>query len=185
MKSIFHLFRCLFVFSVTRYYLALSRLVSYEQVTFKISLIPYRIGNDIRYSFYKKMLKNVGENVLFSFGTVVTNKKTVIGNNVRLGPYNTIGWANVGNDILTAQYVHILSGSEQHGFSRLDVPIISQPGKVRCVNIAGDNWIGANVVIMDDIGQGSILGSGSVVVSKVSVNAVAVGNPCRVIKIRK
>jgi acetyltransferase-like isoleucine patch superfamily enzyme len=185
MKAILRLFRCLFILLATRYYLALSRLVGYEQVVFKISLFPYRIGNDIRYSFYKKMLEHVGENVLFSFGTVVTNKKTIIGNNVRLGPYNTIGWANVGDDILTAQYVHILSGSEQHGFSRFDVPIIAQPGKVRCVNIIGDNWIGANVVIMDDIGQGSIVGSGSVVVSKVLDNVVAVGNPCRVIKIRK
>lgn len=185
MKAILRLFRNLFIFLVTKYYLTLSRLVGYEQVAFKVSLYPYRIGNDIRYSFYNKMLEQVGVKVLFSFGTIVTNKKTIIGNNVRLGPYNTIGWANIGDDILTAQNVHILSGSEQHSYSRLDVPIIAQPGKVRCVNITGDNWIGANVVIMDDIGQGSIIGSGSVVVSKVLDNVVAVGNPCRVIKSRK
>jgi len=185
MKAIFHLLRCIFIFLAVRYYVTLSRLVGYEHVVFKISLFPYRIGNDIRYSFYSKMLEHVGEKVMFSFGTVVTNKKTIIGNNVRLGPYNTIGWANIGDDILTAQYVHILSGSGQHSFSRLDVPIIEQPGKVRCVNITGDNWIGANVVIMDDIGQGSIIGSGSVVVSEVIDKVVAVGNPCRVLKTRK
>jgi acetyltransferase-like isoleucine patch superfamily enzyme len=184
MKAIFHLFRCIFIFLVTKYYLTLSRLVSYEQVTFKISLFPYRIGNDIRYSFYNKMLDHVGDKVIFSFGTVVTNKKTIIGNNVRLGPYNTIGWANIGDDILTAQYVHILSGSEQHSFSRLDVPIIAQPGKVRCVKVAGDNWIGANVVIMNDIAKGVVIGSGSVVISTIPGKTVAVGNPCRVIKKR-
>ncbi|MCP4325915.1 MAG: acyltransferase [Alteromonadales bacterium] len=185
MKTIFNFFRCLYVFFVVRYYLLLSRLCGYEQVTFRISLLPYRIGCDIRYSFYKKMLKAVGVKVCFSFGTVVTNKNTIIGNNVRLGPFNTIGLAKFGNDILTAQYVHILSGSKQHSFSKLDIPIISQPGEIRCVEIAGDNWIGANVVVMNDVGKGTILGSGSVVTAKVPSYVVAAGNPSKILKTRK
>lgn len=168
----------------TYYYLTLSRFIGFELVAFKISMLSYRRGNQIRCKFYKKTLKSVGENVLFSFGTIVTNKNTTIGNNVRLGPFNTIGWAKIGDDILTAQYVHILSGSRQHSFARKDIPIISQPGTIKCVEVAGDNWIGANVVIMNDVGLGTVLGSGSVISTAVDNMVVAAGNPCRVIKIR-
>jgi acetyltransferase-like isoleucine patch superfamily enzyme len=184
MKKIFQLLRHSMVFINTNYFLLLSRLVGFEQVTFKLSLIPYRIGNDIRYSFYRKTLTSVGEKVIFSFGTVVTNKDTIIGSNVRFGPYNTIGWAKIGNDVLTAQYVHILSGSKQHSFSRMDVPITSQPGIIRCVSLGGDNWIGANVVIMDNINKGSIVGSGSVVNSEIPQYSISAGNPCKVIRTR-
>jgi acetyltransferase-like isoleucine patch superfamily enzyme len=185
MKALVKAFLHLLVIISTYYYLTLSRFIGFELVAFKISMLAYRRGNQIRYNFYKKTLQAVGENVLFSFGTIVTNKNTTIGSNVRFGPFNTIGWAKIGDDILTAQYVHILSGSEQHSFSRLDMSITAQPGKIRCVNIDGNNWIGANVVVMDDIGKGSVIGSSSVVVSKIIANVVAVGNPCRVLKARQ
>lgn len=184
MKALVKAFLHLLVILSTYYYLTLSRFIGFELVAFKISMLAYRRGNQIRYNFYKKTLKAVGENVLFSFGTIVTNRNTTIGSNVRFGPFNTIGLAKIGDDILTAQYVHILSGSRQHSFARKDIPIISQPGTIKCVEVAGDNWIGANVVIMDDVGLGTVLGSGSVITAVVTNMVVAAGNPCRVIKNR-
>lgn len=166
------------------YYILLSKLVGFEKVVFRISTIPYQTGNCVRYKFYKNLLSKLGENVVFSFGTVITNKKTTIGSNVRLGPYNSVGWASIGNDVLTAQYVHFLSGSNQHSFDNRDVPIINQPGTICRLIIEGNNWFGANVVIMNNIGKGSIIGSGSIVVTPVGEMKVAAGNPCKIIKER-
>lgn len=47
-------------------------------------------------------------------------------------------------------------------------------------------WLGANVTIMPGvtIGEGAVIGGGSVVVKDIPKYAVAVGNPCRVIKYR-
>ncbi len=51
--------------------------------------------------------------------------------------------------------------------------------------IVGDNvWIGASVTVLPGvkIGNGSVIGAGSVVNKDVPDNVVAVGNPCRVIR---
>ena len=48
-------------------------------------------------------------------------------------------------------------------------------------------WIGASSVILDGvtIGEGSVVGAGSVVTKNIPKSVIAVGNPCRVIKIRR
>ncbi|MCT2564128.1 sugar O-acetyltransferase [Chryseobacterium sp. pc1-10] len=51
--------------------------------------------------------------------------------------------------------------------------------------IVGDNvWLGGNVVVLPgvSIGNNSVIGAGSVVTKDIPDNAVAVGNPCKVIK---
>lgn len=47
-------------------------------------------------------------------------------------------------------------------------------------------WCGANVTIMPGvtIGEGAVIGAGSVVVKDIPKYAVAVGNPCKVVKYR-
>ena len=49
----------------------------------------------------------------------------------------------------------------------------------------GDNvWIGGNCVVMPGvhIGEGSVIGAGSVVTRDIPARSVAAGNPCRVIR---
>ncbi|RMI37235.1 maltose acetyltransferase domain-containing protein [Streptomyces triticirhizae] len=52
------------------------------------------------------------------------------------------------------------------------------------VRIGNDVWIGANVVVLPGvtIGDGSVIGAGSVVTKDVPERVVAVGNPCRVLR---
>ena len=54
----------------------------------------------------------------------------------------------------------------------------------RPVSIGHNVWIGGNVTILPgvSIGDNVTIGAGSVVVSDIPSNVVAVGNPCRVVK---
>ena len=52
------------------------------------------------------------------------------------------------------------------------------------VNIGNDCWLGANVVVCPGvtIGEGCVIGAGSVVVKDIPPHSFAAGNPCRVIR---
>ena len=52
------------------------------------------------------------------------------------------------------------------------------------IHIGRNVWIGANCVILPgvNIGNGSIIGAGSVVTKDIPDNVIAVGNPCRVLR---
>lgn len=49
-----------------------------------------------------------------------------------------------------------------------------------------DVWLGYGVIVLDGvrIGNGAVIGAGSVVTKDIQANAIAVGNPARVIKMR-
>jgi len=62
-----------------------------------------------------------------------------------------------------------------------------QPLKTRGGIRVGDGaWLGFGVIVLDgvNIGAGAVIGAGSVVTENVPDNAIAVGNPARVVSIR-
>lgn len=139
---------------------------------------------DLRKEILSKLLKNVGENVLIepdfrceygsnisigdnvyiNFGCIILDCAEIkIGNNVLLGP-------NVG--LYAAN--HALNIERRVAGDCYSKPII----------IADNVWIGGDVKIVPGvtIGKGAVVGTGSIVTKDVPENAVAGGNPCRVIK---
>lgn len=52
------------------------------------------------------------------------------------------------------------------------------------ISVGNNVWIGAHVIVLPgvSIGDNSIIGAGSVVTRDIPSNAVAVGNPCRVVR---
>ena len=81
-----------------------------------LSLIPFIIGEIVRYDFYKFTLRGCGKNVFISFGTVFYYPEICIGNNVLIGMYNTIHHCDFGNNVMTAEGCRFLSGSRYHNF---------------------------------------------------------------------
>ncbi|MCB8976627.1 MAG: acyltransferase [Ardenticatenaceae bacterium] len=64
----------------------------------------------------------------------------------------------------------------------------SQPLESRGdIVIEDDVWLGAGVTVLDNvrIGQGAVIGAGSIVTQDIPANAIAVGAPARVIKSRE
>jgi acetyltransferase-like isoleucine patch superfamily enzyme len=101
----------------------------------------------------------IGKGCGFSGTTIGAFTSIVFGDNVRCG----------ANTLIT------------DGDWHLDDPRVGLPKKVE---IRSNVWLGYGVIVMKGvtIGENSIIGAGSVVVSDVPPNCIAAGNPCKVIK---
>lgn len=157
----------------------------FHTVSELLACLPFFFGIIIRYEFYKLTLTKCGQNVLFGFGTVFFYRDVEIGDNVHIGMFNTFHHCTIGSYVLIADGCRFLSGKYYHKFDRTDVPIALQGGKYRRIRIHNDCWIGTNAIVMNDIGEGSVVGAGTVVTSPVKAYSVAVGNPAKIIKSRK
>lgn len=107
----------------------------------------------------------LGDEVGFNYGCYVNGYGGLtIGDRTIFGPYTMIHTANHGMDP--------------------DRPRIEQGWVKEPVSIGKDCWIGMGAVILPGvtIGDGVIVGAGSVVVKDLPPRTVAVGNPCKVIK---
>lgn len=90
----------------------------------------------------------------------------------------------IGEDTLFAQNVTITPYS--HKFDDAARPIIKQGGHCRRVVVGLDCYLGMCVCVLysADIGEGSVIGAGSVVVKPIPPFSVAVGVPARVFRRR-
>jgi maltose O-acetyltransferase len=106
----------------------------------------------------------LGENVYFNFNCVILDvAKVVIGSNVLFGP---------AVQIYTA--THPMDANERRSGLEFAKPI----------TIESDVWLGGGTIVCPGvtIGNGSVIGAGSVVVRDIPAEVFAAGNPCRVIR---
>ena len=111
-----------------------------------------------------------------------------VGKNVYIGTGTTLFGhmgLEIGDDCLLAQNIQLTPYS--HIFDDHNSIIYSQGGHCKKVTIGRDVYIGMRAAIMysGDIGEGSVIGAGSVVVKPIPPYSVAVGCPAKVIKERK
>ena len=115
------------------------------------------------------------------------------GRNVSIGDYSSIGErtkirgsVKIGNHVMMGEEVIIISWS--HDFARTDIPMTQQGFKEeRTVVIGDDVWIGSRAIILTgvNVGNGVIIGAGAVVAKDVPDWAVVVGNPAKILRMRK
>lgn len=183
-RAIRHALRMGLVWLVTLPYLALAHWATYVHVSQMIAQVPLHLGEQVRYLFYRRTLAACGENVTIGMGTVVSYRDITIGNNVWIDGAGNIGHADIGDYVLMARNVHIVSGSRGHPIDRTDIPIIMQQGPSGRVHIGPDVWIGSGAIVMADVGKGCVVGAGSVVTRPVPDMAVVAGAPARVLRMR-
>jgi len=150
-----------------------------------LSLIPGKLGSYLRVAFYRFAMESCSANCFIGFATIFSQRSTKIGSGVYIGPQCNIGSCQVGKDTLIASGVHIMSGTEQHFFSDSKVPIREQGGHYKMIALGQDCWIGNAALIMANVGNGSIIGAGSVVPNDIPLQSIAVGNPAQVIRSRE
>jgi acetyltransferase-like isoleucine patch superfamily enzyme len=89
----------------------------------------------------------------------------------------------IGRDVMIGPHTYITDGA--HG-TAAHASVKSQPMTSQPVTIEDEAWIGAHVTILAGvrIGQGAIIGAGSVVTTDIPRHAVAYGVPATVRRLR-
>lgn len=134
---------------------------------------------------------SVGDDLRLSFGSRIRSFHGLrIGNSVSVGAGSIIEVdGEIGDYCLIARHVQIV-GKLDHDISTVGVPIAlstwigeRSPNEGDVVTIGRDVWVGANSIILGGIkiGEGSIVGAGSVVTKSLDPYSIAVGNPARLI----
>lgn len=123
------------------------------------------------------------------FSTVTAKSGTIrLGSGSNIGSYSRIATQSlveIGESTLVAAYCYI--GPGNHAVNDLDKPLISQEMEIKGgVRIGSHAWIGAHSTILDGvtIGDNAIIGAHSLVKDSVPANAIAVGSPAKVIRMR-
>ena len=126
----------------------------------------------IYFDFGKNIVMGDGSYANFNF-TVLDEGKVTIGKNVFIGP-------NVS--ILTP--IHPLRYQDRNAFFNEKTGQITNLERAGSVTIGDNCWIGGSVTICPNvrIGEGCVIGAGSVVTRDIPPNSLAVGVPCRVLR---
>ncbi|MBR0278045.1 MAG: acyltransferase [Clostridia bacterium] len=104
---------------------------------------------------------------------MTSKAKIIIGSHTIFGPAVTIVTGNHRIDVV-GEYISNITNEQK--LPENDADVIFE----------GDNWIGANSMILKGItvGFGAVVGGGSIVTHDVPAYAIVAGNPARVIKYR-
>jgi len=96
---------------------------------------------------------------------------------------NGYGGLRIGDQTIVGPYAMIHTANHEIAPKK---PIVDQAWTERPVEIGADCWIGMGVCILPGarLGDGCVVGAGSVVTGELEPNCVAVGNPARAIRRR-
>jgi virginiamycin A acetyltransferase len=145
-----------------------------------VSVFPGTFGAYLRRAFYVMALERCARNCNIEWGTWFPHPRVTIGRNVYIGTRCTVGMCDIGDDVLIASNVAILSGRRQHNFADPSVPYHAQGRTFSKIRIGNNAWIGNSAVVMADVGDNCIIGAGSVVVDSIPSGSMAAGNPASV-----
>lgn len=136
------------------------------------------------YLIFKKVGRSVNIENLAYFGN---------GLNINIGDYSGIGKkCRVPSNIIIGNYVmmaeEVLIFNQNHKYDNISIPLCFQGHFEKTqLKIGNDVWIGARVIILPQvtkIGNGVIIGAGSIVTKNIDDYCIVGGNPAKIIKIR-
>jgi|SRR5690606_1399910 len=163
--------------------------------------MPKTILNRVRQIFYRLKMKKHGvliynntiiKNVNFlgsakiePYCRIIGDSKIVIGSDFYINSdCHLYGEITIGENVMIGPKT-IIWGRD-HGMA-LDMPMNKQKHNSSPILIGDDVWIGARVTILKGvkIGNGVVVGAGSLVTKDIPDFAVVIGNPAKIIKFRK
>ena len=137
-----------------------------------------RLKDDVHVSRYVILRAGREVEVERGEGRIIVNERS------RIGSYTFIygdGGVEIGKDSLIANHVELISGN--HKFRDASRLIRLQGGELKKISIGNDVWLGAYVIVLPGvtIGDGAVVGAGSVVTLDIPSYSIAVGVPAKVV----
>lgn len=163
------------------------RLVDYRSTGQLVSLVPDWLGGIyVRRAWYASSLARCGAKLTVSWLSVIEQQASHVGSSVYVGPGCSIGWVQIGDEVLIGAGTLIVSGMHQHGFKSRQQPIRQQAGGAKTrVSIGSDVWIGAACVIGGNVPDGGVVAMGSVVTGDLDPPyGIFAGAPARLVSER-
>lgn len=147
----------------------------------------WKFGYAFRRFLVKRLFRSCGEGVIVKqhayFGVGSTLR---VGNRAQIGMNSRVDReVTIDDDVVMGPDVVIMTAS--HAFEDPSIPVNQQgAAERRPVSIGRDTWIGTRVIILPgvEVGEGCVIGAGSVVTRSIPAFSIAVGNPARVIRKR-
>jgi maltose O-acetyltransferase len=147
----------------------------------------WKWGYALRRLLVKRIFSACGEGVIVKQHAYFGDGHTLrVGNRAQIGMNSRIDQeVSIGDDVVMGPDVVIMTVG--HEYKSVDIPVNQQGATVRKpVSIGRDVWIGTRVIILPGvhIGDGCVIGAGSVVTKSLPPMSVAVGIPAKVIRKR-
>lgn len=144
------------------------------------ALGPGMLGNLLRAGYYHLTLRDCSIDTNFGLGVLFPTPDVSIGSFVSIGGYSIVGRTRIGSRTQIGAHVQIPSGRHEH--PRDEEGRMIETAVEGLTTIGTDCWIGTAAVILANVGDGSTIGAGSVVVKEIPAGVIAVGNPARVVR---
>lgn len=140
------------------------------------------------------MLKKCGKNCTIGRGCALNYRNISLGNNVSIGNNAmfmcTRAQIKIGDNVMFGPHVFMITGGHRMDLIGRFMTSVGNDEKLpendRDIIIEGDNWIGANSIILKgvNIGRGSVIATGAIVTKDVPGYAIVGGTPAKLIKMR-
>ena len=151
-----------------------------------LKYLPTPIGDILRGFYLKLFLKRINtmwvrEGVTFHFPENISIGNSVIS---EFAYFNGYGGIEIGDKVLIG--ANTMFYSHEHNFTDLTKSIRSQGLSKKPIVVKDDVFIGCGVLVLGNVtlGEGSVIGAGSVVTKDVPQNSIVAGVPAKVIGMR-
>jgi len=147
-----------------------------------LSLAPAKLGSYLRVAYYLWTLDKCSSDISIGFGTFFPHRQVEVGSMVGIGAYCVIGCVKMGDNVMIASRVSVISGKYQH---HAEQDKWSRTVNLQTITIGSHCWIGEGAIVANSIGEHCMVSVGTVVTKDIPPNCLIVGNPCRIIKRKK
>jgi len=167
----------------------------FARVAWNMCQAPQKVFDRFIVMAWKKaMLGSCGKGTLLGTGCNFTWQNVYIGDDVFIGSnamfMSTRARIVVGDHVMFGPNVSIITGGHRVDVVGRYMTSITDGEKLaendRDVVLEGDNWIGANAIVLKGvtIGRGAVVAAGAIVTRDVPRYAIVGGSPARLIRMR-
>ncbi|MEZ9753822.1 acyltransferase [Vibrio cyclitrophicus] len=165
-------------------------LISYEMIFRLLFSLPrFKLFNMLKSCLLRLVGAKIGQRTIFYPGVWINpGFNLVVGDDVDFALdvlVTTKGGVEIGNRVLIGYRTQILSTN--HNIPSVNKPIFGAGHSYNKVIIEDDVWIGSNCIILPGvhIGEGAVIGAGSVVTKDIKAFSICGGNPAKLIRYRE